>query len=131
MAKKDIQQGKIAIHTNVSIKSVPSYQVLSLRRTIPDYFAEGQLWGEISAFTQENGIIIANKAFSIYHDADYKEKDVDVELCVPVANIGSNLDGFVYRNTESVPIMAYTMVNGEFKNIAGGISRFCRLVGGA
>lgn len=50
MAKKDIQQRKIAIHTNVSIKSVPSYQVLSLRRTIPDYFAEGQLWGEISGF---------------------------------------------------------------------------------
>ncbi len=118
LAKKDIQQEKIAINYNVSIKSIPSYQVLSLRRIIPDYYAEGQLWEEMSAFAKEKKVRVSDITFSIYHDTDYKEKNVDVELCVPVDKMGESMDGFVYRNTEPVPIMACTMVYGEFENIA-------------
>ena len=124
MAKKDIQQEKIAIHCNVSIKSIPSYQVVSLRRIVPDYYAEAQLWEEMSAFANEHNIAVASNTFTIYHDTDYREKDVDIELCALVAKMGKNIDGFVYRNTEPVPIMATTMVYGPFENIAGAYLAF-------
>jgi len=119
LAKKDIQQEKIAIHYNVSIKSIPSYQVFSLRRTVPDYYAEGQLWKEMSDFANENSIPISSNTFTIYHDTDYREKDVDIEICAPVARMGENTNGFIYRITEPVPIMACTMVYGRFENILG------------
>jgi effector-binding domain-containing protein len=118
LAKRDIRQEKIAIHYNVSIKSIPSYQVFSLRRTVPDYYAEGQLWKEMSAFADENDIPVSSDTFTIYHDTDYREKDVDIEICAPVARMGKDIHGFVYRNTEPVPIMARTMVYGPFENIA-------------
>ncbi|MEA4816743.1 MAG: MerR family transcriptional regulator [Lachnospiraceae bacterium] len=118
LAKKDIGQEKITINYNVSIKSIPSYQVFSLRRTVSDYYAEGQLWKEMSAFAGENGILISSNTFTIYHDTDYREKDVDIEICAPVARMGENINDFVYRNTEPVPIMACTMVYGKFENIA-------------
>lgn len=124
LAKKDIQKEKITIHYNVSIKSIPSYQVLSLRRIIPDYYAEGKLWKEMSTFADENDISVSSNTFSIYHDTEYKEKNVDVELCAPVAKIGENMNGFVYRNTKPVPIMACTMVYGKFENIAGAYLAF-------
>lgn len=124
LAMKDIQQEKISIHYNVTIKNIPSYQVLSLRKIIPDYYAEGQLWKEMSVFATENNIPVSSDTFSIYHDIEYKESDVDVELCAPVVTIGENINGFVYRNTEPVPIMACTMVYGEFKNIAGAYLSF-------
>ncbi len=124
LAKRDIRQEKITIHYNVSIKSIPSYQVFSLRRVVPDYYAEGQLWKEMSAFADENNISVSNNTFTIYHDTDYRETDVDIEICAPVARIGTDMGGFTYRNTDPVPIMACTMVYGSFKNIAGAYLAF-------
>jgi DNA-binding transcriptional MerR regulator len=119
LAKEAIRQDKIAIHYKVSIKSIPGYQVFSLRRIVSDYYVEGQLWKEMSAFANENNISVSSNTFTIYHDTDYREKDVDIEICAPVAQMGENTNGFVYRNTDPVPIMACVMVYGPFENIAG------------
>lgn len=120
LAQKDLKQEKIAVHYNVSMKSIPSYQVFSLRRTVPDYYSEGELWKELSEFACKNKISISNQTFTIYHDTDYKEKDIDMEICAPVSTIGQSSNGFVYRNTEPVPIMASTMIYGKFENISKG-----------
>lgn len=124
LAKRDILQKKIALHYNVSIKAVPSYQVLSLRRIVSDYYAEGQLWREMSAFAEENNIPVSNDTFTIYHDKDYKETDVDIEICAPVTRAGKDMCDFTYKNTEPVPTMACTMVYGHFENIAGAYLSF-------
>jgi len=124
LAKKDIQRDKITINYNVLIKPIPSYQVFSLRRIVSDYYAEGLLWKELSAFADKHSIPVSSNTFTIYHDMDYREKDVDMEICAPVARMGENKNGFVYRNTEPVPIMACTMVYGSFENIAGAFLAF-------
>jgi DNA-binding transcriptional MerR regulator len=124
LVKRDIQQEKITMHYNVSVKSIPCYQVFSLRRVVPDYYAEGLLWKEMSAFADKMNIAISDNTFTIYHDTDYREKDVDIEVCAPVAQIGEDANGFTYRNTEPVPIMACTMVYGSFENIAGAYVGF-------
>jgi len=124
LAKRDIRQDQITLHYNVVIKPVPGYQVLSLRRVIPDYYAEGVLWKEISTFAAENHVQISDTAFTIYHDPDYREKNVDVELCVPVLKTGSGQPPYTFRQTEAVPHMACTMVYGSFENIAGAYLSF-------
>ncbi len=55
-AKADIRQEKIAINYNVTIKSIPACSVFSLRRVVPDYYAEGQLWKEMSAYARKHDI---------------------------------------------------------------------------
>jgi DNA-binding transcriptional MerR regulator/DNA gyrase inhibitor GyrI len=124
IAKKDIQHEKIEINYNVSIKSIPSYQVLSLRRIVPNYYAEGQLWEEMSEFAKNNNIPVSQNNFSIFHDTDYKENDVDIEICAAVEIMGENTTDFTYRKTEAIPIMACTMVPGSFDNIAGASIAF-------
>lgn len=126
LAKKELQDNKSVMYYNVSIKSIPSYQVLSIRRIIPTYYAEGELWQELSAFAAQNNVLTSNDTFSIYHDTEYKEQDVDVELCVLVKKTGESVGDFIYRNTEPVPIMACTMVYGEFSNIAGAYQAFAK-----
>ena len=123
-AKKDIRRDRIAINYNVTIKSIPGFQALSLRRIVPCYNAEGQLWQEMTAYAAHNNIRFSNDSFSIYHDEEYKDKDVDIEICAPVAAAGENSDGFVYRDTEPVPITACTMVYGPFDNLAGAYLAF-------
>lgn len=124
LAKKDIQKEKITINYNVTIKPVPSYQVFSLRRIVPDYYAEGQLWKEMAAYAAANGIPLSGNTFTIYHDIDYRDTDVDMEICAPVSQPGKDTAGFTYRNTEAVPLMASTMVYGTFENIAGAFLSF-------
>lgn len=119
LAKRDLLAEKIAMHYNVGVKSVPACRVFSLRRTVPDYYAEGLLWKEMSAYAAQKGIAISDSTFTIYHDPDYRERDVDIEICSPVSHAGPNGDGFIFRTTEPVPLMAYTMVRGPFENIAG------------
>ncbi len=123
-AKKDIQKEKLSINCSVSIKSVPSCLVFSLRRIVENYYAEGMLWQEMMDFAKKNNIAISSDTFTIYHDAEYKENNVDIEVCAPVSKIGRNANGFTFRATESVKIMACMMVYGEFNNIANAYLAF-------
>lgn len=123
-AEQDLMQGRMGIHQSISIKSVPAVQVLSLRRVVADYYAEGMLWKELSAFAAQRRLPVSNETFSIYHDPDYREQEVDIEICAPVSCTGISENGFAFRETEAVPLMASAMVYGPFENIANAYSSF-------
>lgn len=124
VARRAILTAGTGMHYDVMIKTVPGYQVLSLRRVLPDYYGEGVLWAELSAYATENHLPVSGDTFSIYHDAEHKETDVDVELCALVKTMGKSSGSFLYRITEPVPVMACTMVYGDFSNIAGAYMNF-------
>lgn len=63
IAKNEIKENKGELHYNISIKAIPEYQVLSLRRIVPTYYSEGDLWNELSAFAKEQKINISNHTF--------------------------------------------------------------------
>ncbi len=63
LIKKDILHGKNEMQYQVFIKSIPACQVLSLRRVLPDYYAEGLLWKEMSRFAQKNRIQVSSDTF--------------------------------------------------------------------
>lgn len=81
LAKNEIQAGKGELHYNSSVKSIPAYHVLSLRRVVPTSYSEGDLWQELSTFATAEKIEIADNTFSIYHDTEFRETGVDIELC--------------------------------------------------
>ncbi len=122
--EKDIFTERSKLHFNILIKSIPAAQVLSLRRVVADYYAEGELWIALSEFAEENGISISSQTFSIYHDTEYREKNVDIEICAPVARMEQNQGDFVYQLTDVMPLAACIMVQGRFTNIAGAYLAF-------
>ena len=126
VAKEEIQGSKSELHYHISMKSIPACQVLSLRRTVPTYYSEGDLWKELSAFAEKEEIEISSDTFTIYHDTEYREQDVDMELCAPVKKAGENREPFCFRMTEAVPAMASTMVDGEFSNIKKAYLAFAK-----
>ncbi len=123
-AMQDIGRDAMRMHYDIAIKSVPAYQVLCLRETLPDYFAEGLLWQRMTEFAERNGIETADVSFALYHDQDYRETDVDVEICAQVPQMGEDREGFAFRQVEAVELMAYTMVHGPFTRIAGAYASF-------
>ena len=127
-AMGDIGKDALNMHYNVCIKSVPGYHALCLREVLPDYFAEGMLWKRMTAFAERHGIQADGVTFALYHDQDHREADVDVEICAEVALTGEDRDGFLFRQIEPVPLMAYTMVYGPFERIAGAYASFLRFL---
>lgn len=125
-AINDIIKEKVSITYNVSVKTIPSYKVLSLRKIIPNYFNEGMLWEELFNFISEENIDIPKSSsdFAIYHDVEYKDSDVDVEVCIVVNNIGESKNNFIFRETEKVETMACVMVLGPFENIGPAYENF-------
>lgn len=126
MALANIQKDKIDIRYDFTIKQLPSYPVISLRRVIPDYFGEGMLWQELTELISRIKIDLPTneQCFAIYHDNEFKEKDVDVEVCMVVNNQKhvSRISGF--RETNAVEMMACTMVYGPYQNISGAFQSF-------
>lgn len=118
-AKTDIALDKMKVHYNVSIKDVPAYIVLSLRRIVPSYYSEKDLWHELVEFISHQNVPLSSNSFTIYHDTDHKETNIDIEVCTVVPELSENIGDFTYRQIERVPMMATTMVYGDYKNIAG------------
>ncbi|EGZ08068.1 hypothetical protein PHYSODRAFT_526221 [Phytophthora sojae] len=67
------------------VKSLPEVRVVTLRAVIPNYRAQRALWDQVLAFTRSQGLAIAGPCLAIYYDQGYKEKDVDAEVCLPIA----------------------------------------------
>ena len=68
----------------VIVKEAPSLRVASVRGIIPDYAAQAPLWEELSAYLGQHGLKPNAACLTIYHDEDYRERDVDAEVCEPV-----------------------------------------------
>ncbi|AFA47080.1 MerR family transcriptional regulator [Acetobacterium woodii] len=125
-AMASIQKDKIDIRYDFTIKRLPSYPVISLRRVIPDYFGEGILWQELTELISQTKIDLPTKeqCFAIYHDTEFKEKDVDVEVCIVVNNQKHGSKCLAFREIKAVERMACTMVYGPYQNISGVFQSF-------
>ena len=115
---KSIGMESVGMNYEVTIKSIPSCKVVSLREIIPQYNMEGQLWMKLGEFMEEKKLQCIPPGFAIYHDMEFKESDVDVEVAIGVENLLEDQGVFKFRETEAVPSMASMMVPGPFENIA-------------
>lgn len=68
---------------------VPAMTVASLRRVLPTYYDEGTLWSEIEPLMQASGTSAPEGepvlSGATFHDLEYRDSDVDVEVWVKVA----------------------------------------------
>lgn len=126
LAEKEVLRQSKTFYDQVTIRAIPSYPVLALRRIVPDYYAEGALWQEMQAFAAGRQLSFTGKGFTIYHDQEYREQEVDIELCMPVTTLGQDVGDLRFRYTEAVPVMACTMVYGDFSRIAGAYQAFAQ-----
>lgn len=67
---------------NVEIKKVPTRKVMSSRKIIPTFNDESKLWELLYTELQKQNVKMTNppKGMSIYHDKEYTESNVDVEV---------------------------------------------------
>lgn len=98
------------IQYNVIKKEIPARTVLSLRKKIATFAEESSLWDELYAFITKNEItpIYDGYTMTIYHDEEFKESDIDVELQVTVEKKGKDKGNIRYLDTDPVSVLSVT-----------------------
>ena len=68
------------------------------------------MWLDMAAYAREHQIPISDQTFyESTMDAEARERDVDIEICAPVSQMGKDADGFTFQWISPVPMMAYVM----------------------
>jgi len=107
------KEGKMPSY-DVVIKKVEPLHVASVRDVVPDYGAQGSLWGELDAYLKERGAQWMGPPLTVYHDTEYREHDVDVEVCAPIAPSVSGSARVVTKNLAAVETMACLVHQGSY-----------------
>ena len=95
---------------NVILKELPERYVASVRKVIPSYNQEGMLWGLLMGETATLNLQDGDPCFAlaIFHDREYKESDVDVEVQKTVRGSYKNTENVVFKTMPPVQIASAT-----------------------
>lgn len=88
------------------IKEIPSYLVYSAKHVIPNYPALNQIMPALGEKVSKAnpGIKCAEPGycFNVYLDGEYRDTDINVEICEAVTSRGKDGDGIVFKEIPAV-----------------------------
>lgn len=117
-AIKNLRQDETAMNYNVSLKTLPERYVASVKKTISTYKQEGELWDilmkETAMLKMQNGN--PSYAMAIYHDKEFRESDVNVEVQKTVSGKYTNTKNVVFK-TEPAIYFASATFKGSYENL--------------
>lgn len=99
---------------DVELKKLDAVKVISLRGIIPQYNDEHILWEKLSTFVIENEIVCIGGGYSVYHEDEYMEKNPDVEIAMPVAELGKSQGDFIFKEFAPIELAATLRFTGPF-----------------
>jgi effector-binding domain-containing protein len=103
---------------DVTIKKVNPQLAVCLRRVVPAYNSEGELWGELCGYLGTlKGVKYTGPAMTIFYDGEYKEKDVDIELAMPLTASIPEYGDIKVRTLPGHDQMACVLHKGPFDTI--------------
>ena len=103
---------------DVTIKALPERQVASVRQILPGYDREGDLW---HIFAQETAALRIQDGdpplcVSVFHDGEYKESDVDVEIQKTVKGTYPDTEHVKFKTVPPVTVASATF-QGPYRQI--------------
>ena len=117
MRLTQIQEDNAMPDYEVVMKSVPAQSVAALRGTVPTYADIEQLFNEICPFIEQNKVQWIGPPVALYHDMEYRERDVDIEVCVPVAGAVPDHPRIRAMELPACPAMACTIHKGPYEKL--------------
>lgn len=105
----------------ITIKKLDPVLIASIRETIPTYGDCGPLFGEIYKYIAKKFVFKpAGPPFMLIHDTEYRERDVDIEIGVPIGKSIKGSERVKIYELPSVEQAACTIHKGAYTNISEG-----------
>lgn len=116
---KNLKQEVIFIMHNVVLRELPEVIVASMRKKIPNYEAFNTIYPEMGKYMKEQNVKCATPGycFTLYHDGEYKESDIDVEICESVTDFAKDSDQVKFKKIEAVKTAACVIHKGPYNTI--------------
>lgn len=104
---------------DVSLKTIPELYAASVRQVIPTYADEGSLWKILMEETGEMHLQSSSPSYhmALYHDGEYKEQDVDVEIRKSVIGAYSDTEHVKFKTLPAVQVASATF-KGSYEQIS-------------
>ena len=109
----DGQAGRAAY--DVIVRSIGPELVATQRAVVPDDERIQYMFHQVEAYVEDHDEARADKPpFTIYHDADYREHDIDVEVAVPIKFAIPGSDSIQVRELPGLPRAACVVHTGQY-----------------
>lgn len=102
---------------DVTIKSAPALRVATLRDTVPHYPDIGRLFDELCGFLGASRLQFTGPPLALYHDGEYREQDVDIEVAAPFAGRLPAHPRVRERELPAEPALACTVHQGPYEEL--------------
>jgi DNA-binding transcriptional MerR regulator len=121
----------------VVVKAIPAMPVASIRQVVPtidemDYFCRA-LYGQLYARLGRHGITPLQPEITLYHNDEYSETDLDVEVAVPVhpkhVTLPSADENILFHRLPGYDLAAALIYEGTFPGVTDGVLALLRWVG--
>ncbi len=114
--------------TDVTMVTLPEMTLASLRRIIPTYGDEGVLWQEMMPLLEQSKVSFPAGGISgaSFHDPDYRENDVDVEVWIQVTEAFRPVAPLACRNEPERQVVMATL-HGDYSqmpDVTGAIGTY-------
>lgn len=109
-------QGESAMKYTVRIKELPEVIAASMRTIVPGYDTFFDIVPKMGDEMRRQGAVCREPAycFTIYHDGEYKEQDIDVEVCEAVVRPCADSLMVCYKTIPGVPQAACVLHKGPY-----------------
>lgn len=130
------QQGQPSPY-EIVVKSVPAQTIASIRQIVPhssemDFYCES-LYKQLYQGLKGHHIEPLQPEIAMYHEEEYKDHDIDIEMAVPVDRKYQNqpaIDNYIkFRELPSHELMAALIYEGPFNGIPAAILALLTWVG--
>ena len=103
---------------DVTIKTIPQRYSATVRQVIPSYEQEGMLWDILMKETAGMRLAYGDPCYccAVFHDKEFKESDVDVEVTMDVKGTYLDTDHVCFRTLPGVTIASATC-KGSYEQI--------------
>jgi effector-binding domain-containing protein len=121
------KEGKMPEY-EVVIKKVKPQKAVSIRRILPDYSHISELFNLIGPYLGKVHAPVKGPPVALYHDHEYKEADVDVEVAFPLWRDAKAEGEFKMTELPGYDSVASVVYKGPFEHIGDAYNALMRWI---
>lgn len=114
------KEGKIIMNYAATIKEIPECIVYSKKMTAPSYDSYFQMIPAVGEQVMKKypnlKCAVPEYCFVVYLDGEYREKDINIELCEAVTEIQPDFDEIKFKKIEQVKVVS-VMHKGPYSEL--------------
>jgi DNA-binding transcriptional MerR regulator len=114
---REIEQEDSMSKYDVVIKRIEALKVASVRGVVPTPPDQRSLWDELMGHFNQQKTRMIGPPMAIYHDPEAKERDWDIEVCMPILDPMTPEKNLNVYSLPEVETMACVVHNGPFATL--------------